>query len=186
VVQARRKPETVQAVQWRPGVRVEGLTEIGTEIRYSENQKLYYVSRPGDRSYYWLSVEAKDGAPSEDDIRSTAGLFGPTIAQFTRPDGRKHWRKSFSFATHSVRRGPVVSLDENTLVDGEPLSEMFRDYGSLARWPETSTRIALFGYGTAESQRVTVGDWIVTDASERRTVMSDAEFRAAFDVEVEN
>ena len=184
MVQARRKPEIVEAVQWQPGVHIEGLTELATELRYSENQRLYYVSRPGCRSYCWLSVEATDGAPPDDAVRSAGGLFGSTIAQFTRPDGRKHWRKAYSFAVHSVRRGPVVRLDESALADGEPVSEMFRDYGSIERWPENYTQIALFGYGTADSQQVLAGNWIVTDAARRRTVMSDAEFRAAFDVEV--
>jgi hypothetical protein len=49
VVKARRKPEEVKAVRWRPGAAVYGcnLKEHTTEIHYSESGDLYYISRPG-------------------------------------------------------------------------------------------------------------------------------------------
>ena len=176
MVQARRKPEVVDAVQWQPGVTLPGLVERKTEIHYSDGGGLYYISRPGCRCDHWMSVETFAGEPSEADKQQAGGFFGPMIAQFTLKDGRRYWRKVYAFTTTKVRSGNVAPIGE----DGD----LFLDFASLERWSTPAAPTAVLGKGTTDAANVNAGDWVVHYPDGARRVMTDAAFRDVFDLEV--
>ena len=174
MVQARRKPETVEAVQWQSGVVAADLTESVTEVHYSEDGTWYYISRPGCRASHWLSTGTHDGEPTAEDKQKAAGYFALSLAQFKLKDGRTYWRRVLSFGTFKVRTGRVGPIGEAT--------DLFLDYASVERWPEKPTPTAVIGRGTTNSQMVHAGDWIVTRADGTREVLADGAFREQYDL----
>jgi hypothetical protein len=177
VVKARRKPEEVKAVRWRPGAAVYGcnLKEHTTEIHYSESGDLYYISRPGCQARHWLSTVPVTGEPSDAEKQKAGGFFGPMIAQFSPPDGRPtYWRKVYAFATTKVRSGKVLPIAET--------GDLFLDAASLERWPKERVARATLDYGTMAACHLKEGDWIVTTPGGTNSVMTDEEFCAQYDV----
>ncbi len=175
MVQARRKPEVVEAVRWEPGVAIAELTELQTEIHYSETGTLYYVSRPGCRANRWLSVETID-EPTDADRREAVGAFGPSLVQFATEDGRTYWRKVYAFNVTKVRAGASAPVD--------PTGDLFLDFASAERWSKVPTPTAVLHRGTSDAQVVNRGDWVVRHPCGKSQVLTDARFHSQFDVEV--
>ena len=152
----RKKPVVVEATQWFPGVAVPGVTEKGTEIHYSDDGRLYYVTRGNDRPTHWLSTEAIDG-PVPDDKRQEGNFFSPQWAQFSLGDGRTYHRKALPFSNWKVqdRSGKVEPLSENT--------DLFKDYASLMEWPAQRTPLAHVTTIHKERATITSGDWIIAE-----------------------
>lgn len=99
-----------------------------TEITYSRDGKLYYVSHPIHRSTHWLSVEEHEmPVPSGRENETFRG--GVTI---TKDDGREYWRDAYPFAFYNIKAGDTMPLDENT--------DLFKDYAATEHWPEPNTR----------------------------------------------
>jgi len=151
----RKKPIEVEAEQWFPGKEVPGVTLKPTEIHYSSNRTLYYVTRSGDRPDCWLSVATKPGEVSPEDA-AKAGMFRQ-IGQFKTDDGRVYSRDRYPFTFNKVSGKEIV----------EPISEdtdLFLDYASTCeflREPKPTAYVT-----TIQGQRVEIGpgEWVITES----------------------
>ena len=98
-----------------------------TQIFYSEDGKLYYVTHALHRPQEWLSVEEME-LPIDEKFKG--GTFCGAV-EITKRDGRTYWRKAYPFSFYEIRGGKREPLDED--------SDLFKDYASASRWPEPKT-----------------------------------------------
>lgn len=169
----RRKPIDTAATQWHPGVEIPGLSEVVTQVHYSDDRTLYYVTRAGCRPNHWLTVAVEDG-PATEEERDSKGFFVPGTVQFTTKDGRTYRRRVYWFNCFKVRSGPGV----------EPLAEdsdLFLDYASLENWPKDAVPEALVFPDNGKTPiRVRDGDWVVSEGG-RVSVYPPEQFAALYE-----
>lgn len=168
------KPIVLDAVQWHPGVAIEGVAEDAATVHYSEWGDLYYISRPHSKANHWLST-FPFAEPTEADRQAANGFFGPSLAQFTPPGRPSYWRKVYAFITTKVKVGRTEPADET--------SDLFLDYASLEKWPKAVPPRATLITGVSGSRfTLAAGDWVVTYPCGKRAVMTDERLRADYDV----
>jgi hypothetical protein len=174
----RRKPTPVTAVQWRPGLVVEGVKPKEAIIHLSDDHKWYYVTKDNLHTHYWLEVTPRAGALSEAQ-RNSRGFLEPSWAEFRLKDGTVYHRQALPFQYWKI------NARHRNQQETTPDSELFIDYAVLHNWdhdratgPSTTAVIEL----GEDFDILRDGDWIVTTETGTREVWSDAKFRAAYEI----
>ena len=170
-------PRPVDAIRWMPGVAVANVQEVAAEIVYSLDGRLYYVSAPGLRAFYWLGVEKVPGPLTDAQRASVTPLFEPGWLEITKSPEEVYRREVYPFAIFSVR-----SSDERELVRDCADPNLWQDYASTMRWPSAVPgTTGLLTRPDGHHVRCLPGDWIVTDRQGVQHVVTDAVFHETYE-----
>ena len=184
----KAQPKAVDAVQWFPGVEIEGMTvtPLAPCVVFSLNRQLFYVD-PGSyqrRPDFWLEVAEQPGDLTPE--QQAEGFGKPGYIVYTPKDGgAKSHRKVLHFAWWKVpTERPAVT---EPMRDHMKLAEHYagaagwpeppETYKARARveWPDTEPR-AYNNHGAVDE-----GGWVVRHPDGRVEVLTDETFRARFD-----
>lgn len=174
-----KKIEPVKAQRWFPDLPVEGFGIRPTEIHFSDDKQLFYITRGDDRPTCWMQTAKKPGpVATAEKLASEKNFFSKQIAQFRTPKGEQYHRDVYPFNCWKVRTNPTV----------EPIgedSELYQDYVSIhvqkdqdAWLPKAPRKYVLVNATTNQAIILAPGDWLIipTDASIPATTLTNDEF----------
>jgi hypothetical protein len=172
-----RKESTVDAVQWHPGMKVDGVrSREKVEIIYSADGLYFYVSKGDLRPRQWVSVNPIDG-PVPDEKKG--GVLNGWAEIKNQVTGRVYHREVLPFNFWDVRSG---KHDEFAYADLPPSAlDLVLDYAAMSGWPEDQLKMSYYAWVEDGDRNIQVkdGSWIVNDAGKIR-VYDDATFRKLF------
>jgi hypothetical protein len=148
----RKKSIVVDAEQWQPGKQIDGVVLLDGEIQFSADGRFYYITKGGQRSTNWLSVEAFPGPVSDEQKKQADRAFTKSYVQFSPKQGPS------AGTTYHREVLPFAIFEVKAAGSREPVSDddvRFLDYGCVEGWGNDAI-------GPAKTAVVKIGDWNAT------------------------
>ena len=173
----RSKPVIVDAVQWKSGDVIDGVTPRAARIRWSDDRRVFYIEKDDFCPRFWLGAEKRPGEPTERE--KAAGFLEPSTAMLKLRGGETYCRSVLDFNFWKVH--DRLHIDEPITED---TVQLFLDYAAVAGWDEADAMgVARTAYVIQDNRRLFLksSDWIITDDKGRKSIMEDEAFRRDFE-----